>query len=143
VGEGQDKLTSTDRDYRTAKGFNVPKRQDDRDKHELLDDYRRRRVPVKPAKAVADVLSQLLVKRGYAQVQAAASCEAAWQKAAGSRLGPQTRCGNVKRGVLEVTVKNSAVLQELQFVKVQLIKSLAQHAPESKIRDVKFRVGTF
>jgi hypothetical protein len=63
-------LTSTDRDYRTAKGFNVPNRQDDRDKQELLDDYRRRRVPVKPAKPVADVLSQLLVKKGYAQVQA-------------------------------------------------------------------------
>lgn len=122
----------------------MARRQDDQeDNRHLLDDYRRRRVPVKPAKAVKDVLSQLLVKKGYAQVQTAAGCEAAWQKAAGSRLGPQTRSGNLKRGVLEVTVKNSAVLQELQFMKAQIIKSLAQHAPESKIRDVKFRVGTF
>jgi predicted nucleic acid-binding Zn ribbon protein len=121
----------------------MSKSQDDRDEDYLMDDYRRRRVPVRPAKSVSDVIGQLLVKKGYAQVQGAASCEAAWQKAAGVRLGPQSRAGSVKRGVLEVMVKNSAVLQELQFVKVQLIKSLTQHAPESKIRDVKFRVGTF
>jgi predicted nucleic acid-binding Zn ribbon protein len=121
----------------------MARRQEDLDTEYLLDDYRRRRVPVRPAKQVSEVISQLLVKKGYAQVQTAAAYEAAWQKAAGPRLGPQSRAGNVKRGVLEVTVKNSAVLQELQFMKVQLIKSLAQSAPESKIKDVKFRVGTF
>ncbi len=121
----------------------MAKRQEDTDNDYLLDDYRRRRVPVRPAKQVSDVISQLLVKKGYAQVQSAATCAAAWQMGAGARLGPQTRAGTIKRGVLEVTVKNSAVLQELQFVKAQLIKSLAQSVPDSKIRDVKFRVGTF
>ena len=121
----------------------MKERQEDTDNQYFMDDYRRRRVPVRPAKQLSDVVSQLLVKKGYAQVQTAATCEAAWQKAAGPRLGPQTRAGTIKRGVLEVMVKNSAVLQELQFVKVQLIKSLGQSTPDSKIKDVKFRVGQF
>lgn len=115
--------------------------QDDA-KH-LMDDYRRRRVPVRPAQKMADVLGQLLIKKGYAQVQTAATCEQAWQQAAGTRFGPNTRAGNLKRGVLEVTVRNSAILQELTFMKTQIIKSLTQLVPDSKIRDVKFRVGTF
>jgi predicted nucleic acid-binding Zn ribbon protein len=116
-------------------------RQEDDDY--LLDDYRRRRVPVRPAKKMADVMSQLLAKRGYAQVQSAAAFDEAWKQAAGKRFAADTRAGNVKRGLLEVTVRNTAVLQELTFLKAKLVKTLGQLVPECKIRDVKFRVGTF
>lgn len=114
--------------------------QDD-DERYLHDDYQRKQVRIRPPQSVANVLSQLLARRGYAHVQTAAACDAAWQQAAGPRFAKDSRPGNVRRGVLEVVVRNSAVLQELTFMKVQVVKKLAQLAPEQKIRDVKFRVG--
>lgn len=107
----------------------------------LLQDFHRRKVPVRPAQGIGNVLSQLLAKNGYAQLQTAASCEAAWRQAAGPKLEKDTRPGNVRGGVLDVLVRNSAVLQELTFVKQQLVRKLAELAPDQKIKQVKFRVG--
>ena len=95
------------------------------------------------AKPVGNVLSQLLAKRGYAQIQTAATCDAAWREAVGEKLAPHTRPGTVRRGVLEVLVRNSSVLQELAFVKTKVVKILVKLVPEQKIRDVRFRVGAF
>jgi predicted nucleic acid-binding Zn ribbon protein len=113
----------------------------DEEERNLHDDYRRRQVRVRPVKPMRDVLSQLLAKRGYAQVQTAATCQAAWREAVGEKLAAATRPGNVRRGVLEVLVRNSATLQELAFVKVKAVRTLNQLVPEQKIRDVRFRVG--
>src|SRR5262245_49670685 len=99
--------------------------QDD-DERKLVGDFRRRRVRIPPPQAMGDVMSQLLARRGYAQVQSAALCESAWQTAVGEKLAPHTRPGNVRRGVLEVLVATSSVLQELAFLKAKVIKQLAQ-----------------
>lgn len=112
------------------------------DERILQQDYRRKQVRLPPPKSMGDVLSQLLARRGYAHVQVAAGCEAAWRAAVGNKLAGHTRPGNVKRGVLEVLVRNSSVLQELAFVKAKVIKHLKQALPEQQIRDVRFRVGT-
>jgi predicted nucleic acid-binding Zn ribbon protein len=80
-------------------------------------------------------------KRGYAQVQTAACSDEAWKQAAGEELAKDTQPGQIKRGVLEVMVRHPAVVQELTFMKVQLVKKLSQLIPEQKIRDLKFRVG--
>ena len=47
----------------------------------------------------------------------------------------------MRRGVLEVWVQNSTLVQELSFEKTRLLKTLAQLVPDEKIRDLKFRVG--
>jgi len=111
------------------------------DERNLQDDYRRRRVPVPQAKKMGDVVGQLLVKRGYANVQQAAGLDAVWSAAVGERFAKQTKAGQVKRGVLEVFVLNSAVLQELTFVKAKLVKTLATTAADHQITGLKFRVG--
>ena len=49
--------------------------------------------------------------------------------------------GNVRRGVLEVLVSNSSVLQELSFLKPKAIKTLTRLVPEQQIKGVRFRVG--
>src|SRR5436189_6443582 len=95
------------------------------DEQYLDADYRRRRVPVRPAKAIGSVMGQLLAKKGYGQVQAAKTCSSAWQEAVGSRFAIDTCCGSIRRGVLEVTVRNSLVLQERTFLKIQLVTPLA------------------
>src|SRR5215212_9437304 len=114
---------------------------DGEDERNFHDDYRRKQIRIPPPKPMRNVLSQLLAKRGYAQVQTAATCDAAWREAVGAKLAADSRPGNVKRGVLEVLVRNSVTLQELGFVKVKAVKTLAKLIPEQQIRDVRFRVG--
>ena len=115
---------------------------DDADEYHLQSDYRRKQIRIPPPKPMRDVLSQLLAKRGYAQVQTAGQCAAAWREAVGVKLAGDSRPGVVKRGVLEVLVRDSVTLQELGFVKVKAVKVLARLVPEQQIRDVRFRVGT-
>jgi len=107
----------------------------------LHDDYRRRSVRLRVAKPVREALSQLLARRGYAQVQTAAGCAAAWQEAVGAKLAADSRPGNVKRGVLEVLVRNPSVSSELGFMKSKIVRTLQTLVPEQKIRDMRFRVG--
>jgi len=113
----------------------------DEEERNLHDDYKRKSIRIPPPKLVRDVLSQLLAKRGYAQVQTAATCEAAWREAVGHKLAGDTRPGNVRRGVLEVLVRNSSAVQELAFLKTKIVKTLTKLIPEQRIRDVRFRVG--
>jgi len=115
---------------------------DELDERNLRSDYRRKSVRIPPPKPMRDVLSQLLSKRGYAQVQSAASCDAAWREAVGQKLAADTRPGNVARGVLEVLVRNSAAAHELGFVKSKIVKMLTKLIPEQRIRDLRVRVGT-
>jgi hypothetical protein len=113
----------------------------DDDEFHLQSDFRQKQVRVRPAKPMRDVISQLLARRGYAQVQTAAGCEAAWREAVGVKLAADSRPGAVQRGVLQVLVRDSVTLQELGFVKAKAVKALARLIPEQRIRDVRFRVG--
>src|SRR5262245_9718834 len=115
---------------------------DELEERNLHDDYKRKHIRIPPPKPMRDVLSQLLAKRGYAQVQTAASCEAAWREAVGVKLAADTRPGNVRRGVLEVLVRNSSVSSELGFLKAKIVKTLTKLVHEQKIRDLRFRVET-
>lgn len=90
---------------------------------------------------IAEVLAQLLARRGYARQTAAAGCEAAWREAAGPSLAKLTRAGNIRRGVLEVFVANSTLLQEVGFQKIQLLERLRQTLADESVRDLRFRVG--
>ncbi len=92
-------------------------------------------------KRMGDVLNGLLARRGYAREQAAAADEQAWREAVGEPLAGQSRSGELRRGVLEIIVRNSAVLQELAFQKKCLLEKLVRANPDRKITDLRFRVG--
>lgn len=90
---------------------------------------------------IATIISQLMARRGYNQLQLSDERETLWQNIAGERLSLQTRPGNVNRGVWEILAKNSVVVQELTFRKAELMKKLKELAPEEKVRELRFRVG--
>ena len=92
-------------------------------------------------KAIGNILSELLARRGYARVQSGGNCAAAWSEAAGTAIAASSRVGQIRRGVLEVLVANSTLVQELSFEKARLLARLGELVPEEKIRDLKFRVG--
>ncbi len=100
----------------------------------------RQRFP-RRAKPIGEVLSRLMSRRGYAQVQQSMDLQAAVAEAVGKSLAGHCRPGKLSRGVLEIHVRNSAVMQELTFQKKQVLRKLGQVV--EKIRDLKFRVGQF
>jgi predicted nucleic acid-binding Zn ribbon protein len=95
----------------------------------------------KRTQRMGDVLAQLMARRGYARLQGAAVEDEFWQEAVGRPLGEHSRPGRTRRGVLEITVRNSTVLQELVFRKAELLEKLGRAMPDAKIRDLRFRLG--
>ncbi len=91
--------------------------------------------------AIGDVLGELISRRGYARVEAGEAFAAAWHVAAGDSIVRFTRAGQIKRGMFEVQVANSALLQELTFQKASLLAKLRQELPQEKIKDLRFKVG--
>ena len=88
-------------------------------------------------KKMADVLSELMSRRGYARVQAhgrLCRCLAQGGRRTDSRY---TRAGVVRRGVLEVLVANSTLVQEITFQKQAILEKLAGLLPDERIDDLR------
>ena len=105
-------------------------------------DREQRRHYARRPKKIADVLAQLITVRGYGRIQADADFTAAWQAAAGPALARFTRPGRLRRGVLEVAVANSTIVQELTFQRQRILQTLQAELPDAHIRELRFRIGT-
>jgi hypothetical protein len=94
------------------------------------------------ARPLSEILGELFAVRGYARLLARQELEDAWKKAVGEPCCQQTRLGEVRRGVLNVTVGHSTLLEELAaFRKPALLAALRSAAPATTIHDIRFRVG--
>lgn len=92
-------------------------------------------------KEIRNVMAQLVQRKGYAQVRAAGARDKAWQAAVGEQLAPSTRVSGMRRGVLEILVANSLLMQEFTFRKEELLASLQEQLPEEGIKQIRFRLG--
>lgn len=92
-------------------------------------------------KAIGDVIAKLVQRKGYAAIQSACQFSEAWNDAIGERLSRTTSPGVLRRGVLEVTVANSLLMQELGFDKERLLKQMQTALPEAGIQQLRFKVG--
>jgi predicted nucleic acid-binding Zn ribbon protein len=91
---------------------------------------------------LSDILGELFTVRGYGRLRARQELESAWNAAVGEPYCHQTRLGEVRRGVLDVTVAHSTLLEELAaFRKPALLVALRSGALATTIRDIRFRVG--
>ena len=59
----------------------------------------------------------------------------------GQQWKNKTTVGNIRRGVLEVFVQNSAALQQLNFRKRKLLAAMQNQLPQNNIQDIKFKIG--
>ena len=93
-------------------------------------------------KPLSDILGELFASRGFGRLRALKELEDAWNAAVGEPGCRQTKLGEVRRGVLNVTVAHPALLEELAaFRKAEILAVLRQKAPGSPIHDIRFRVG--
>jgi len=93
-------------------------------------------------KEIRNVIAQLVQRKGYAQVRAAGERDEAWQEAVGEPLVSLTRVAGIRRGVFEVLVANSLMMQELTFRKEELLSNLQDRLPEEGIKQLRFRLGS-
>jgi hypothetical protein len=93
-------------------------------------------------RGLSEILSELFTARGYGRLTALGELEDAWNGAVGEPHCRQTRLGDIRRGVVTVTVAHPTLLEELAaFRKPELLAALRGCAPGAKIQDIRFRVG--
>jgi predicted nucleic acid-binding Zn ribbon protein len=93
---------------------------------------------------IADVLGRLFTSRGWGRKNDRMRLEAAWAEAAGAKLVKDTRVLGLRRGVLEVEVKNAVQMSELaQYHKRGLLAKLRKLLPGVTVTDIKFRAGAW
>ena len=91
---------------------------------------------------LSEILGELFTVRGYGRLRALGELEDAWNSAVGQPHCQQTRLGEIRRGVITVTVAHPTLLEELAaFRKPELLAALRACEPGSKIQDIRFRVG--
>jgi predicted nucleic acid-binding Zn ribbon protein len=91
---------------------------------------------------LADVLAKLFAARGWGRKSERVKLEEAWASAIGPEFGPETRVNALRRGTLEVEVRNPILMQELsQFHRKRLIAAVAARLPGQKVTEIRFRAG--
>ena len=91
-------------------------------------------------RSIASLVSRLMARTGYDRQQAAGGIEAAWLEVAPESFRGASQPGLVRRGVLELFVSHSALVQEMGFHKRELLARLAALLPQEGITDIRCRV---
>ncbi len=112
--------------------------QDFEQTHDLVKSRQRFfRRPRKPA----DILGQLMARKGYVQTETADELESAWKKIVGEKWSSRTKLGNIRNGVLEILVNSSVANQQIGFQKKRFLKELQKRLPKNNLKDLRFSVG--
>ena len=91
---------------------------------------------------LSDVLGPLFAARGWGRKSERVRLEGAWAEVVGPDVLAETRVVALRRGVLEIEVRQGIMLQELaQFHKRALLTALRLILTNSPIADLKFRAG--
>ena len=91
-------------------------------------------------RTIGSVMSRLLARTGYDREHGSDVLTAAWQQAAPASMQGSSQAGLVRRGVLDVFVSHSALVQEMGFHKREVLARLGELVPAEGITDIRCRV---
>jgi Dna[CI] antecedent, DciA len=91
-------------------------------------------------RTIGSVMSRLLARTGYDREHGSEGIAAAWQQAVPASMQGCSQAGLVRRGVLEVFVSHSALVQEMGFHKRDVLARLGELVPAEGITDIRCRV---
>ena len=98
--------------------------------------------PEKGPEKIGDILGRLFVAKGWGRKQERLKLEKSWAEAAGEEYAAHTRVLVLKKGVLEVSVDSSVLLQELsQYQKRPILAKLRKLLPALVLTDLRFKYG--
>ena len=92
-------------------------------------------------KKIADVIGQVVTKKAYGRLLSDELLCGSWSAACGEEIARHTQVGPLRRGVLEIFVDNSTLLQDLTFQKAAILSRLKQLQPGGNVRDLRFRAA--
>jgi len=93
---------------------------------------------------IGEILSKLFTARGWGRRNDQLHLEKAWEQCVAKEVAASTRVMALRRGVLEVEVKGSVLMQELsQFHKRKILAQLRGILQGKPLTDVRFRVGNW
>ncbi len=91
---------------------------------------------------ISKVVWELLSRSGLGSPGRTERLQEDWAQVVGDQLARHSRVVRVSRGVLEVVVSSSALLQELSFRRAEILALLQKRWPQTGLRDVRFRLGS-
>lgn len=94
----------------------------------------------KSTRKIGTIVSQLMSRRGYASVAVDHAMTASVAASVGPALAGSFQVGKLNRGVLLIHVIDSVVMQEFTFQKRQIIKRLQKDHPQTKLKDIRFKI---
>ncbi len=87
------------------------------------------------------VISEYIARRGLARTGGYAQLSQVWNQVAGDRIADRTQVIGLQRGVLEIGVVSSALLNELvSFRKIELLQKIQAEFRSEGIDDLRFRL---
>lgn len=93
-------------------------------------------------KKLGDLLHAFIVERGLNRMLSAQGFDKAILEVIGPKKFSMIRVGQMRRGVLNISVANSCLLDELRnFQKPAMIKALKAGGAASTLYDIRFRVA--
>lgn len=89
--------------------------------------------------ALGRLLDQVVRRRGIAEKSGQQELNTMWADIAGERIGQRSHVRRLHSGVLEIGVRNGAVLEELSsYLKHDLLQTIQSRHPEFSIQSLKF-----
>ena len=119
----------------------IDKSAEEREYQLAIECVNRRQFHPRKAKSMNNVVARIMSETGVGQTQSQQQIRNAWTAAAGKAIATVTAPGKLRRGVLEIIVESSAVMQQLVFKKSQLLLSINDCYNSADIKDLRFKVG--
>jgi predicted nucleic acid-binding Zn ribbon protein len=91
---------------------------------------------------ISSVIDSWFKKKNHTQKRSNFNAFHNWSEIVGPDIANNTEPVKFHKDVLVIKVKNSVWTQELQYMKPKLLEKIRESFPETKIRDLMFRIGT-
>lgn len=88
-----------------------------------------------------DLLPDFIARTGINRTRKTDDLADKWTAIAG-RFADVTAYSALRRGILEITVSDTIYIQELMFIKADLLSKIREAYPTAKFKDIRFRVGS-
>jgi len=90
--------------------------------------------------ALERVLGRLMKRLGIEDELQGWRAVEIWERVAGPQVARRTRAVDFERGVLLVEVEGSAWIQQLHFLKRQLIEAINRELGATRVSDIRFDI---
>lgn len=100
-----------------------------------------RRKSQKHLQSIGDVLLPILKKRGMASKIEEIAIRKLWLKAVGPQIAAQTQPDSLRNGTLFVKTVSSVWVQQLHFMREEILNQLNKLSGKKLIKEIRFVVG--